>query len=125
MVEAAIVFPIVLFLSLAFVNLSVVGYASATAKSAATYAARAAAVDPARAVETANRMTAVGIGRYTVDVRCPDGCSLPGGEVEVAMTWSVPNFVGGVARLLGGVGLPSEFGGEAISRARIEAWENP
>ena len=70
-------------------------------------------------------MTAVGIGRYTVDVRCPDGCSLPGGEVEVAMTWSVPNFVGGVARLLGGAGLPSEFGGEAISRARIKAWENP
>lgn len=125
MIESAIVLPVMIFLSLAFVNLALAGYASAAAKQAATYAARAAATDPGSAVSAAQRMLRAGIGEYDIRVECPGGCDLPGGDVHVAVRWRVPNLIGGLGRLLGGGDWGKDFTGEAISSARIELWETP
>jgi hypothetical protein len=124
MVEGALTLPVMILVTLAFVNLALAGFSSVTASMAADYAARVGAVaqvNPAgQALDAAGRALKVGIGEYVVDVSADGG---PGGTVRVAVGWSVPNFYGPLLPLFGAHGHAGDrLQGQALAAYRREVW---
>ncbi len=121
MVESAITLPVMMLLALALVNLALAGYASVTATSAASYAARIGAVtqsNPAgQAMSAAQDVLRAGVGNYHVSVRADRN---PGGKVVVRVQWEVPNLFGSLMPLFGASSGPLR--GEAVSSQRKEGW---
>jgi len=121
--EAAFALPVLLLVSLALVNLAILGFAAVNAANAAEYAARVgstALTNPSSAAynAAAAKLSAVRVGNYTVSVT---GGGAPGARVDVAVTYQVPNYFGGLARLFG-VSLPGQFQGTARATFRQEGW---
>ena len=121
MVEGALTLPLMALVSLALVNLALAGYASVTANNAVNYAARVASVAQANptgeAMAAAQRALQAGVGEYRVNVAAD---SHPGGMVQVAVEWEVPNFFGGLMPLFGQESRPLQ--GTAVSAFRKEGW---
>lgn len=121
--QTAIAMPILVFASIALMNLTMAGFASVNANNAANYAARVGSVhqqDPGPAAYQA-AMQSVGyarIGEYSVNV---SGGGFPGAQIQVAVTWNVPNFLGSLAAFLGG-SLDQDFEGTTVSVFRQEGW---
>jgi len=121
--EAAFALPVLLLVSLALVNLALLGFAAVNAANAAEYGARMGSValgNPASvAAQYANaKVSAVRVGSYTVSV---SSGGRPGSRIEVAVTYRVPNYFGGLAGLFG-VNLPGQFQGTARAYFRQEGW---
>lgn len=121
--EAALALPVLLLVSLALVNLALLGFAAVNAGNAAEYGARLGSValaDQAGAAYAAAlaKVNAVQVGSYTVSV---SGGGRPGSRIEVAVTYRVPNYFGGLARMFG-VNMPSYFQGTARAYFRREGW---
>ncbi len=121
MVEGALTLPLMILVTLAFVNLALAGFSSVTASMAADYAARVGAVtqdDPAaRALEAATRTLKVGVGDYAVNVSADRGS---GGVVQVEIGWAVPNFYGPLMPIFGQAEKPLQ--GRAVATYRREGW---
>jgi len=123
MVESAITFPIMALLALALVNLALAGFAANTAQNAAAYGARMAAVTQdhpaARGLDAANQVLAqTGVGDYAVNITAD---SRPGGQVQVEVSWKVPNIFGGLLSLFG-VNSGHTIDGKAVAAQRKEGW---
>ena len=122
MVESALTMPLLILVTLAFVNLALAGFASVTANNAVNYATRLGSVDQrapgATAYAAAEEALAGGIGDYTIQVTQADGFA--GGRVSVTVRWSVPNFFAGLMPLFGAQAGALE--GEAVSVFRKEGW---
>ncbi len=121
--EAAFALPVLLLVSLALVNLALLGFAAVNAGNAAEYAARIGSValsNPAGEAYSAAlaKVNAVRVGSYTVSV---SGGGSPGSRIEVAVTYRLPNYFGGLARLFG-VNTSSQFQGTARAYFRQEGW---
>lgn len=121
--EAAFALPVVLLVSLALVNLALLGFAAVNAANAAEYGARygsVAVVNPAGVARSAalEKVGAVQVGSYTVSV---NGGGQPGARIEVRVTYRVTNYFGGLARLFG-ANLPDQFQGTARAYFRQEGW---
>ena len=121
--EAAFALPVLLLVSLALVNLALLGFAAVNAGNAAEYAARIGSValsNPAGEAYSAAlaKVNAVRVGSYTVSV---SGGGSPGSRIEVAGTYRLPNYFGGLARLFG-VNTSSQFQGTARAYFRQEGW---
>lgn len=121
MVESAITMPILILLSLAFVNLALAGYASATAQNAANYGARVGAMAfsnaAGRALDNARQAASGGIGSYDIAVSASD---TPGSTVYVTVGWQVPNFFAGLMPLFGQSA--GDLKGSASASYRKEGW---
>ncbi len=121
--EAALALPILLLVSLALVNLALLGYAALNASNAAEYGARMGSVAITNAHGVAysaalDKVNAASVGTYTVTV---SGGTTPGTRIQVLVTYTVPNFFGGLARLFG-VNTPAQFQGTARAYFRKEGW---
>jgi hypothetical protein len=121
--EAALVLPVLLLISLGLVNLGILGFTAVNAGNAANFGARMGSVaqsDPAGvAVSSAYQMlSAVPVGVYSVSV---SGGGLPGDLLVVQVSYSVPNYFGGLAGLFG-VNTPGNFSSTASSYFRQEGW---
>jgi hypothetical protein len=121
--EAALTLPVLLLVSLALINLAILGFAAVNAGNAANYGARFGSVaqsNPAGvAAASANQMLASApVGEYTVSV---SGSGQPGDTMAVRVSYEVPNYFGGLTRLFG-VSTPGSFGGTATSYFRQEGW---
>mgnify|MGYP005844888419 FL=1 len=121
--EAAFALPVILLVSLALVNLGLLGFAAVNAGNAAEYGARMGSVALSNPTgnaysAAAAKVSAVRVGSYTVSV---SGGGAPGTRVDVAVTYRVPNYFGGLARLFG-VSMPGQFQGTARAYFRQEGW---
>jgi hypothetical protein len=121
--EAALVLPVLLLISLGLVNLGILGFTAVNAGNAANFGARMGSVaqsDPAGvAVSSAYQMlSAAPVGTYSVSV---SGGGLPGDLLVVQVSYSVPNYFGGLAGLFG-VNTPGNFSSTASSYFRQEGW---
>jgi hypothetical protein len=121
--EAALVLPVLLLISLGLVNLAILGFAAVNAGNAANYGARMGSVaqsDPTGvAVSCAYQMlSAAPVGTYAVSVT---GSGLPGDLMIVQVSYTVPNYFGGLAGLFG-VNTPVNFTSTASSYFRQEGW---
>ena len=121
--EAAMVLPVLLLISLALVNLALLGFAAVNAGNAANFGARMGSVAQSDssgvAVSSAYQMlTAVPVGTYTVSVT---GSGLPGDMMIVQVSYTVPNYFGGLAGFFG-VSTPADFTNIATSYFRQEGW---
>lgn len=121
--EAAFALPVLLLVSIALINLAVLGFAALNASNAAEYGARMGSValsDQTGVAHTAAsaKVSAAKVGTYTVSVR---GGGAPGSRIEVAVTYRVPNFFSGLAGFFG-IGTPQQFEGTARAYFRQEGW---
>jgi hypothetical protein len=121
--EAAFVFPILLLISLALINLAMLGFASVTAGNAANYGARMGSVAQRNAASVAytnafSRTSAAPFGSYAVSVA---GSGQPGSRVLVRVLYRVPNFFARLAGLFG-VSMDTEFSGSSEAYFRQEGW---
>ena len=122
MVESALTIPLLILVTLAFVNLALAGYASATAQNAANYGARMGAMAftgaGGRAWQaTLDVLSDAMVGAYSVSVTATD---TPGGQVRVAVNWQVPNFFAGLMPLFGQSA--GDIHGRAEAVYRKEGW---
>jgi hypothetical protein len=121
--EATLVLPLLLLISLGLVNLAILGFSAVNAGNAANYGARMGSVaqsDPAGvAGSSASRMlSAIPVGEYAISV---SGSGLPGDRIVVQVSYSVPNFFGGLAGFFG-VSTPGVFSSTVTSTFRQEGW---
>ena len=121
--EAALLLPVLLLISLALVNKALLGFAAVNAGNAANYGARMGSVaqsDPSGvAVSSAYQMlSAAPVGTYTVSVT---GSGLPGDMMIVQVSYTVPNYFGGLAGFFG-VSTSADFTNIATSYFRQEGW---
>jgi hypothetical protein len=121
--QTAIVMPILVFASLALMNLTMAGFASVNANNAANYGARVGSVhqqNPGSASYQAamQSVSYAKIGEYSVSVT---GGGFPGAQIQVAVKWNVPNFLASLASFLGG-SLDQDFTGTSVSVFRQEGW---
>lgn len=121
--QTAIVMPVLVFLTIALMNLTMAGFASVNANNAANYGARTGSVhqrNPGQAAYQGAMQSIrhAPIGDYSVRV---SGGGFPGARIQVRVTWRVPNFLASLAALLGG-SLERDFTGTSISVFRQEGW---
>jgi hypothetical protein len=121
--EATLVLPLLLLISLGLVNLAILGFSAVNAGNAANYGARMGSVaqsDPTgvAASSAAQMLSAIPVGEYTVSV---SGSGLPGDRIVVQVSYSVPNFFGGLAGFFG-VSTPGVFSSTVTSTFRQEGW---
>lgn len=121
--EAAFAIPVLLLVSLALINLALVGFAAITAGNAANYGARMGSVAQSNAAGVAlasavSKLDGVMVGEYSVSVQ---GDGQPGGLIAVVVTYRVPNYFGGLAALFG-VSLPETWSGVSQAYFRQEGW---
>ena len=121
--EAAIVFPVLLLISVGLINMALFGVAAVNAGNAANYGARMGAVAQANpggvAYSYANQATqAAPVGAYDITV---SGGGAPGSIVNVSVGYRIPNFFAALGGFFG-VSMPAEFSGTATSYFRQEGW---
>ena len=120
--EAAISFPILLFLLLGLINLAMYGLAGMNASNAANYGARQASVAQADVQtvalnSTRGKLDEVSVGTYTISVSGGGG---RGNLIQITVGYQVPNFFGGLAGFFGGSS--EEMQGQTVSYFRQEGW---
>jgi hypothetical protein len=123
MAEAAITLPVVVFLTLAMLNLSMAWYAAIAASNAANYGARIGSVAQTNPVGYSiaaadSRLAVTSIGTYSVTA---SGGGFRGAQVMVSVDWAVPNYMGSMFSFFGGSD-PVNFHGTALSTFRQEGW---
>lgn len=121
--QTAIAMPVLVFASIALMNLTMAGFASVNANNAANYGARVGSVhqqQPGRASYHAAMQSIqyAKIGKYSVSVT---GGGFPGARINVVVKWKVPNFLGSLAAFLGGE-MGKDFSGTSVSIFRQEGW---
>ncbi len=121
--EAALVLPVLLLISVALINMAILGFAAINAGNAANYGARMGSVaqsNPAGvAASSANKMlSAAPVGTYAVSV---SGSGRPGEVMTVQVRYTVPNYFGGLAGFFG-ASIPGNFTNTATSYFRQEGW---
>jgi hypothetical protein len=121
--EATLVLPLLLLISLGLVNLAILGFRAVNAGNAANYGARMGSVaqsDPAgvAASSASHMLSAIPVGEYAISV---SGSGLPGDRIVVQVSYSVPNFFGGLAGFFG-VSTPGVFSSTVTSTFRQEGW---
>jgi len=121
--EAAFVLPVLILVSVAIINLAMLGTAALSAGNAANYGARmgSVAVENQAAVAASAASQAIDaarVGEYAVNVT---GGGQPGTIITVSINFSVPNYFGGLARLFG-ASVPDTFTGLTQSYFRQEGW---
>ncbi len=121
--QTAIAMPVIVLVTIALMNLTMAGFASVNANNAANYAARVGSVTQKGAGGAAYSaaMTSVShapIGEYAVSVA---GGGFPGAQINVQVTWTVPNYMGGLLGFLGG-NIGGDFQGTGTSVFRQEGW---
>jgi len=121
--DAAFVFPVLLLIAIALVNMAFYGVAAVNAGNAANYGARMGAVaqsNPAGvAFANANQaVRAAPIGTYSIGV---SGGGAPGSLIRVSVCYPVPYYFAALAGFFG-VGMPAQFTGSASSHFRQEGW---
>lgn len=121
--EAALVLPVLLLISLALVNMALLGFAAVNAGNAANYGARMGAVAQANqagiAAASANQMlAAIPVGSYTVSIT---SSGRVGDMLTVQVRYAVPNYFSGLAGFFG-VSTPQEFSNISRSSFRQEGW---
>ena len=121
--EAALVLPVLVLVSLGVVNLAIFGFAAVNAGNAANYGARMGSVAQTNptgvaAASASQMLAAVPVGTYAVSVT---GSGQPGDLMVVQVSYSVPNYFGGLAGFFG-VGTPGNFTSTASSYFRQEGW---
>lgn len=122
--EAAFVLPVLLLVAIGLINLAILGFAAINANNAANYGARMGSVAQQNASGVAQsaaqeKLSAVRVGSYQVQV---SGDSSPGGLLVVAVRYTVPNYIGGLAGWFGAASMPREFTGTAQAHFRKEGW---
>ena len=122
--EAAIVLPVMILVSLGGVNMTLAGYAAVAATNAANYGARVGSVSQqnaaGRAITAAEgHASQTGIGEYTVSAY---GGGRRGSQIVVEVHWEFPNWFRGIMAFVGGGGTPAKFQGDARSTFRQEGW---
>ncbi len=120
--EAAFTYPLLLLLSIGLFNLALFGYAGLLASNAANYGARMGSVAQENPAALARQAAMQGIavapvGQYRVRVVA---ASERGGEVQVIVDFTVPNYFKGLASWFG-VNM-SDFHGQARATFRKEGW---
>ena len=123
--QAALTLPILILVSLGLVNLALFGIAGMNATNAANYGARIGSVNqnnPAWAARQAalSKLNAASIGEYSVSVSHANGTGR-GSLLQVRVTYSVPNYLRGLAALYGGKMSP-RFTKSTVSYFRMEGW---
>ena len=121
--EAALVLPVLLLISIGLVNLAILGFAAINAGNAANYGARMGSVAQSDAsgvaISSAYQMlSAAPVGSYTVSVAAS---GQPGDMLIVQVSYTVPNYFGGLAGLFG-VNTPGNFTSTVTSYFRQEGW---
>ncbi len=122
--QAAIVFPILVMLTIGLINIPLASFAAVHAANAANYGARVGSVYQHGAAQAAydaamREAHAVGVGSYAATV---SGGGFPGSTIAVTVRWSVPNLVG---PMLGAFGLGGGSGmltGTSTATFRQEGW---
>ena len=122
--ETAIAMPVILLVTIALMNLTMAGFASVNANNAANYGARIGSVYQQNIGEASYNaaMQSVDyakVGNYTVSVT---GGGFPGAEINVTVTWDVPNLMGGLLSFIGGKSFSGDLKGAAVSTFRQEGW---
>ena len=122
--ETAIAMPVILLVTIALMNLTMAGFASVNANNAANYGARIGSVYQQNVAEAAYgaAMQSVGyakVGNYSVSVT---GGGFPGAQINVTVTWDVPNLISGLLSFVGGKSLSGDLKGTAVSTFRQEGW---
>jgi uncharacterized membrane protein len=121
--EAALVLPVLLLITLGLVNLAILGFAAVNAGNAANFGARMGSVAQSNPSGVASSsayqmLSAAPVGTYTVSV---SGSGVPGDMLVVQVSYTVPNYFGGLAGLFG-VSTPGNFTSTASSHFRQEGW---
>ncbi len=122
-VQAALTFPLMLLITLGLVNLGLAGFAAVNASNAANYGARLGSVaqgSPTGTAEAAawEKLNAAPVGTYGVQAQ---GGGAPGQLISLQVTYQVPNWFAGLARLFGGQ--PEDpIEGAAVTFFRQEGW---
>ena len=122
--QTAIVMPVILLITIALMNLTMAGFASVNANNAANYGARIGSVHQQGTASAAysaamQSVSYAPIGKYTVSVT---GGGFPGAEINVTVTWNVPNLMGGLLNFIGGSTLGADIKGSVVSTFRQEGW---
>jgi Flp pilus assembly protein TadG len=125
MAEAAITMPVVLFVLLFGINVSLVSHTALVAANAASYGARVGAVSQQNSqfwAEAAAR-TALGANRTGghFDQPFAQVDENPGGVVSVSIHWTYPSIYSGLCSLFGGA-CPEKYEGTAVSVWKKEGW---
>ena len=122
--ETAIAMPVILLVTIALMNLTMAGFASVNANNAANYGARIGSVYQQNVGTAAHNaaeqsISYAKIGSYTVNVT---GGGFPGAEINVTVSWDVPNLMGGLLSFVGGNSFGGDLKGTAVSTFRQEGW---
>ncbi|NCP87799.1 MAG: hypothetical protein CO094_08365 [Anaerolineae bacterium CG_4_9_14_3_um_filter_57_17] len=121
--EASFVLPVLLLVSIALVNLAMLGFAAMNANNAANYGARmgsvAATNAPGLALAAAKtKAETAKVGSYAYSV---SGSDTPGSLMTISVAYTVPNYFGGLISMFG-VSMPNTFQGVAQAWFRKEGW---
>jgi len=122
--ETAIAMPVILLVTIALMNLTMAGFASVNADNAANYGARIGSVyqqgmAPAAYGAAMQSVSYAKVGTYAVSV---SGGGFPGAEINVTVSWDVPDLMGGLLSFIGGSSLGGDLKGSAVSTFRQEGW---
>ena len=122
--ETAITMPLILLATIALMNLTMAGFASVNANNAANYGARIGSVYQqnigAAAYNAALQSVSYAkVGDYIVSVT---GGGFPGAQINVTVSWDVPNLMGGLLSFVGGESFGGDLRGTAVSTFRQEGW---
>lgn len=123
MVESALTLPLMALLTLALVNLALVGHARAAAQHAAHFGARMGSVALADAEGEARQAAGAMLDACLCEAQVTNvsGADAPGGEVIVTVEWTVPSFLGSLLSVFGGAA-PEQFTGAVTAAYRKEGW---
>ena len=122
--QAAIVFPILVMLTIGLINVPLASFAAVHAANAANYGARVGSVYQTGAAQAAYEAAmreahAVGVGAYGATV---SGGGFPGSTITVSVRWSVPNLIGPMLGAFGLGGGSSTLTGISTATFRQEGW---
>ncbi len=122
LIEAAVGTPILLLVLLGIINLAMFGIAGMNASNAANYGARRASVAQSNVQtvalsNTQSKLAEVPVGTYSVNV---SGGGERGSLIQIAVSYQVPNFFGGIASLFGGSS--EDMRSQTVSYFRQEGW---
>ncbi len=121
--QTAIVLPVVMLATMGLFDMTMAGFASVNANNAANYGARVGSVTQrgAGSAAYAAALTSIShaaVGDYTVSV---SGGGFPGAQINVDVTWEVPNHMATITTIWGGTG-NTDLGGTSAATFRQEGW---
>jgi Flp pilus assembly protein TadG len=125
MAEAAVTMPVVLFVLMFGINVSLASYTAMVAADAAGYGARVGAVSRINPKMWAETAAQTSCNQSSVGSLCTKIYAQvdpkPGGAVTVSVTWRYPSYLAGLCSLFGG-GCDQDFGGTEVAVWKKEGW---